>query len=357
MALGTAAILGLGSVAGAVVQGRAAGKAADAQADAAQQANETERYIFDRSVDLTEPQRLMGQNALAALGYEAGIAPLPTFGGTTGNALTGGTTIDGMAIEEIPGQGGLQFRRAGGEGGFDAFKDGIRIGGGNSQADRDRLTAMYGGQGGSSFRVGDRTFGTRDEAQAFIDSQMSGTAGAGGGGFEYTPIAFPDDPDTSLEAFEASPGYDFRLDEGMKAIERAAAARGMRFSGSAIKDVGRFGQGLASDEFGAFYGRTMNDYGRQYGEAMDSRNLLSSIAGLGTQATQAQIGAGNQYAAGTSANLTNMGNALAGGYMGQASAVNSGINNLSNIYGMGMSGYLGQNPGLGIKPLANPFGG
>jgi hypothetical protein len=174
---------------------------------------------------------------------------------------------------------------------------------------------------------------------------------------QYTPIQFPDDPNTSLEAFEASPGYQFRLDEGMKAIERAASARGLRLSGSALKDAARFGQGTAADEFGAFYGRTMNDYGREYGEAMDSRNLLSSLAGMGQQATQAQIGAGNQYAAGTSANLTNQGNALAQGYQGQASAITSGINNLSNIYGMGMSGYLGQTPGLGIKPLANPFGG
>lgn len=324
MALGTAAILGLGSVAGAVVQGRAASRAADAQADAANQANETERYIFDRSVELTEPQRVMGQNALAALGFEAGIAPLPTFGGTTtqaGNALS---------ITETPGS---------------EYRPVIQRNG-----DDPMMTTP------ATFAVGDRTFGTRDEAQAFINSQpMTGPTTTGG--MQYTPIQFPDDPDTSLAAFEASPGYQFRLDEGMKAIERAAAARGMRFSGSAIKDVGRFGQGLASDEFGAFYGRTIDNYNRKYGEAMDSRNLLASLADVGQTATQAQIGAGNQYAAGTSANLTNMGNALAGGYMGRADAVTSGINNLSNIYGMGMSGYLGQNPGLGIKPLANPFGG
>ena len=326
MALGTAAILGLGSVAGAVVQGRAANKAADAQADAANQANETERYIFDRSVELTEPQRQIGNNALAALAYEAGIGGLPTFGGSTtqaGNALS---------ITEVPGS---------------EYRPVIQRNG-----DDPMMTTP------ATFAGGDRTFNTREEAQAYIDTQRPlQSVSTPSGGIEYTPIQVPDAPDTSLSAFEASPGYQFRLDEGMKAIERAAAARGMRFSGSAIKDVGRFGQGLASDEYGAFYGRTMNDYGRQYGEAMDSRNLLSSLAGMGQQATQAQIGAGNQFAAGTSANLTNMGNALAGGYMGQANAVTSGINNLSNIYGMGMSGYLGQNPGLGIKPLANPFGG
>lgn len=284
-----------------------------------------------------------------------------------------------MAIEEIPGQsqGGVTFR-----GNFDsndgmtALIDGQPIAGGiNSNAGMDRIRAMYGGgqTGASRFQVGDQVFDTREQAEAFV-SNAQPMGGQAAGGMEYSPIQFPDAPqapdapDTSLEAFEASPGYQFRLDEGMKAIERAASARGLRLSGSALKDAARFGQGTASQEYGDFYNRRQNDFSRDYGVmtdtfnrdygmAMDSRNLLSSLAGMGQTATQAQIGAGNQFAAGTSANLANRGNALAQGAMGQAGAVTSGINNLSNIYGMGMSGYLGQSPGLGIKPLANPFGG
>lgn len=357
MALGTAAILGLGSVAGAVVQGRSASKAADAQSDAASEANETQRYIFDQQVALTEPQRVMGQNALAALGFEAGIAPLPTFGGTQsgnmGNALAGSP----LTIEEIQGTGAGNLTFTGAPDNQTAFLDGRVVASEvNNQAEVDRLRAMYGGQGGqSSFRVGDQTFGTRQEAEAFVNSQSMGPQTTGG--MQYTPIQFPDDPNTGLDAFEASPGYQFRLDEGMKAIERAASARGLRLSGSALMDAARFNQGTASNEFGNFYNRTMNDYGRQYGEAMDSRNLLSSIAGLGQTATQQQLGAGTNFANATSGNLLNMGNAQAAGYQGMANAVTGGINNLSNIYGMGMSGYLGQNPGLGIKPVANPFGG
>lgn len=352
--MGVGAILGGASILGSVIGGRSASKAADAQADAAEQANDTQRYIFDQQVALTEPQRVVGQNALAALAYEAGVGALPTFGSTPANALSGGGS--GMTIEEIPGQGGnLTFQRiGGGDDEFAAMLNGMRVGTGNSNRDRERFRAMYGGQGGGGFRVGDRTFATRQEAEAYLNSTQSASQS---GDMQYTPIAFPDQPDTSLAAFEASPGYDFRLNEGMKAIERAAAARGLRLSGGALKDSARFGQGLASDEYGAFYGRTMNDYSRQYGEAMDDQNLLRSLAGMGQTATQQQIGAGNQFAAGTSANLNRMGNALAGGYTGQANAITGGINNLANIYGMGMSGYLGPNPGLGITPLANPFGG
>ena len=42
--------------------------------------------------------------------------------------------------------------------------------------------------------------------------------------------------------FEASPGYAFRQQEGQKAIERSAAARGGALSGRALKETERFSQ-------------------------------------------------------------------------------------------------------------------
>lgn len=51
------------------------------------------------------------------------------------------------------------------------------------------------------------------------------------------------------------PGYQFRLQQGQKAIERAAAAKGGRLGGSTLKELMRYGQGLASEEAGESYGR------------------------------------------------------------------------------------------------------
>ncbi len=55
--------------------------------------------------------------------------------------------------------------------------------------------------------------------------------------------------------FEASPGYQFRLAEGNKALDRSAASRGLRLSGAQLKGLTRFNQGAASQEFGNWYSR------------------------------------------------------------------------------------------------------
>jgi hypothetical protein len=49
--------------------------------------------------------------------------------------------------------------------------------------------------------------------------------------------------------FQTDPGYAFRMSEGMKALERSAAARGGLLSGATLKGTQRYGQDLASQEF------------------------------------------------------------------------------------------------------------
>jgi hypothetical protein len=58
--------------------------------------------------------------------------------------------------------------------------------------------------------------------------------------------------------FFTSPGYQFRLDEGMREVDAGAAAKGMLRSGATLKGEQRFAQGLASEEFGNYYQR-LND--------------------------------------------------------------------------------------------------
>ena len=52
-----------------------------------------------------------------------------------------------------------------------------------------------------------------------------------------------------MQQFQADPGYGFRMSEGMKALERSAAARGGLLSGATLKGIQRFGQDLASQEY------------------------------------------------------------------------------------------------------------
>lgn len=103
---------------------------------------------------------------------------------------------------------------------------------------------------------------------------------------------------------QMDPGYQFRLDEANKAIERSAAARGGLNSGSTMKALSRFNQDYASQEYG-------NAYNREF-------NRLSQLAGLGGSGLQTQVGAGQNMANNISSNQMAMGNASAAANIAQA---------------------------------------
>lgn len=116
------------------------------------------------------------------------------------------------------------------------------------------------------------------------------------------------------DAVRATPGYQFRFDEGQKAIERSAAARGLLRSGASLKALARFGDGLASDEYDAYTRR------------------LSGIAGVGQAATNATQQAGAQAAQGISAAYRDAGAARASSYQNTGAAINQGVQNIASAY-------------------------
>lgn len=126
-----------------------------------------------------------------------------------------------------------------------------------------------------------------------------------------------------LTAFTASPGYQFRYNEGLRAIDRGAAARGLLHSGGAVKAEQRFGEGLASSEFGDWW------------------NRLAGVAGVGQQATGQTAAAGANAANNISAAYTAQGNARASSFANTGSAINSGINNIVGAYLYNQSGGFG----------------
>lgn len=79
------------------------------------------------------------------------------------------------------------------------------------------------------------------------------------------------------DAFTSSPGYQFSLDQGLDAINRRRATGGMLNSGNADIDALKFGQGLASQDYG---------------------NWLSNLAGVNQNALSATSGAAAGQAAG-----------------------------------------------------------
>jgi len=97
--------------------------------------------------------------------------------------------------------------------------------------------------------------------------------------------------ETGPGKFEADPGYQFRLGEGEKAIDRASAAKGGFFSGKRGKALVEYGQKFASNEFDKFMGR--------YYQKMQAHLPVMQLG----QASAAKVGAQGLAAVGAGAGI------------------------------------------------------
>jgi len=121
--------------------------------------------------------------------------------------------------------------------------------------------------------------------------------------------------------FEQDPGYAFRQSEGMRALERSASARGNLLSGGTLRGIQRFGQDLASQEYG-------NAFNRYQIERNARLNPLQSLMGAGQSATNVMTGNVGQSSQNEQANLMNAGAARASGYVGSANALGGALSSI-----------------------------
>ena len=159
---------------------------------------------------------------------------------------------------------------------------------------------------------------------------------------DYGTMARPFD----MQTFEQDPGYAFRMQEGMRALERSAAARGGMLSGNALRGITRFGQDLASQEYG-------NAFNRFQIERQARLNPLQSLMGGGQSAANVLTGAAGSYGQQMGEGMTSLGNIRASQYMGRANALASGLQGLGSAY---MQGTM-MNQLFPSTPAAAPAGG
>jgi hypothetical protein len=158
---------------------------------------------------------------------------------------------------------------------------------------------------------------------------IGGTKGAPSYG-KYASAEF------GADKFKADPGYAFRMSEGMKALERSAAARGGLLSGATLRGTQRYGQDLASQEYQNAFNRyqaertgTLNPYQALAGTAQSGANTLGSQAGqMGANISNAL----GSYGSAAQSNIIGAGNAQASGYMGGANAIAGGVGQGINFY-------------------------
>lgn len=159
------------------------------------------------------------------------------------------------------------------------------------------------------------------------------------------------------------PGYQFAQDQGVQALDRSAASRGMLNSGRSQKDLLRFGTGLADQTYGNQLQRLLGAAGQGAGwlgaqNATEGQGLQGQLAtrqsaftgGMQAAGTigQGDIAAANARAAGTQ-NIMNMGGKIIGSAMGMPSMPGFSGSSYSGVTGPGAaSGGMNGMPVWGI---------
>lgn len=169
----------------------------------------------------------------------------------------------------------------------------------------------------------------RDVGEQALDQLWQGVQAG-----EFLPEKFA----PSQIDLEQDPGYKFRMDQGVEALDKSAAARGRLLSGAQQKALTQYGQDVGSQEYANAYARYADQYAKESDRRARKFNILSSISGQGQSSAARQAGATSQLAQTSGNILSNLGaaqaqsayaqgQARAGAYQGMAQSANQAAQN------------------------------
>lgn len=330
MAIGTAAaIIGsavIGAGASAAVSSSAAKKAANASNYAADQNAQVNREIYNQTRADLSPYNQAGQAGLAALMQRLGLSPTSapaqqpqpaTQAQASGNPGPGNARATGGPAGTSPLEGQVGGSRpsviaAQGFGGNpnptmmpQAQPDYAAYGAGNPdlQAEWQRIVqtgnadgfgndpnayyAQHWQQYGQSEGRGTTPFTASQPQPATPQVDPNAPPPT------YYQETYEDRPDALAvpqygaapavgsyidpSKFTVDPGYQFRLKEGLSAVNAASAARGKLRSGDAAKALQDRGEGLANQGYNDWYQRQLQAYDRDYGSFADNRSYGTNL--------------------------------------------------------------------------------
>jgi hypothetical protein len=275
-----------GNILGAKKQAKGAKKAAEISANAEKYAADLQKQMFDKQIELQAPFRASGLAAQNRLNALLGLGPEYDKSQSNFNAaeyLNADPAAKAFVDEQTAPIGGVRFANGM-----------IYLGRPKSEKTPDQLAYEY-----------------------------WSSKGAPQGNFLRNQAPFADfgkyARDFGMSDFQADPGYAFRLGEGLKALDRQAAARGGLMSGGALKAAARYGQDLGSQEY-------TNAFNRYQTNRANQLNPLQSIAGVGQTAV-------NQLGSAAGAYGTNAGNIAMTGGANQGNAYLARGNIAASQYG------------------------
>jgi hypothetical protein len=138
--------------------------------------------------------------------------------------------------------------------------------------------------------------------------------------FAYAPFDYNQNTD---------PGSQFRMQQGLNAMNATAAARGGLISGNALKAGQDYGQAQGSQEYGSAFNRYLQNYANAQNTYQMNRNNLTQplqfLTSIGQAAGANQAANIGNFANAQAANITGAANATAAGQVGSANAYNTAL--------------------------------
>jgi len=170
-------------------------------------------------------------------------------------------------------------------------------------------------------------------------SPLESLTGTGAGGNPLTArLTAPFNP--TIADLEATPGYKFTLDQGLKSVQNGYASRGLADSGAALKGAADYTTGLASNTYQQQFANHLSQNQQIY-------NMLLGQTSLGANAAAGQATNAQNTGQAVANNIIGAGNAQAASYIAGANAVGGAGSNIANglmQYNM-MSKFLGAGGG------------
>lgn len=262
----------------------AADEASDAQVTASNNANDTQWRMYEQSrADQAQSQWLGNQasNQMAALlglpqysqpnpsgngqYLDVNGVPLPPEGSPTGTIGPNGQFISGPPLAYPAGIKGAMYANASAgsiprktqntsAASFNNFQESAPY----TAAEYTPTAAPYVQQ---EYQA-PNAYEAPPEYQAPPDYQAPNAYQAKTG---PAPYDWNQDPGYTKFNFEADPGYQFQLAEGMKGLEASQAARGGLLSGAALKAASRYNQNFAASAYASAYERDRQRQNERYG--------------------------------------------------------------------------------------------
>jgi hypothetical protein len=159
---------------------------------------------------------------------------------------------------------------------------------------------------------------------------------------------------------QATPGYQFTLNQGLKSVQNSAAARGLGVSGAALKGAATYTTGLADSTYNDVFNRALQTFNTNYSSAANQVNRLQSVVGNGQNAAATNGSLGATAVGNIGNTLTSGANAQAAGTVGSANALSGALNGIGSsalTYGLLNNNAGGSVPNsAAMTPGSNGYG-